>query len=316
MTKKILMVGVLDVPSSTNVFMKKGFEQLGYEVDVYNYRTRAKEIGSSVAMWGDFKFFLSDKREHLPYPAYRYDLIAFCKTNSMDPSLLDWAKEYGPTWYWFMDPIGTAHACMAQEYAKYATYASATSSKVLETFKKVNNNSFHIIEGYDPETYFYEDLEKIYDVTFIGNATPQRVDFILNLWKAIGNKGIHVFGSGWDAILDAKPPVFNKEERRVINQSKFILNLSHDGITFSDRVVKSLACGASVLSQYCKDLDDKFPGAVGMFNTAEEAAQLISQELNEKQETFALEIQKEMAARVTENYSWKAVCQQILEKVK
>lgn len=313
MTKKILMVGVLDVPSSTNVFMAKGFEQLGYEVDVYNYRTIANELGNSVVMWGDFKFFLEDKKEHLPYPAYKYDLIVFCKTNTMHPHLLSWAKEYGPTWYWFMDPIGTARAIMAQEYAKNATYASATSSEVVNSFKEVNQNSYHIIEGYDPKTYYYEDLEKIYDVTFIGNATHQRIQYISALAEEIDkNITIHAFGSGWPV----GNPVFNEEERKVINQSKIILNLCQDGIIFSDRIVKSLACGASVLSQYCKDLDDKFPGAVGMFNTAEEAAQQINMNLSETQEAFALEIQKEMAARIKNNYSWKAVCQQILEKVK
>ncbi|MGR3302298.1 MAG: hypothetical protein ACUZ8I_07315, partial [Candidatus Scalindua sp.] len=95
------MVGVLDVPSSTNVFMAKGFEQLGYEVDAYNYRTRIKETGGLFNMWDDFRFFLLKKR---------YELIVFCKTNQMHPELLDEAKESGPTWYWFMDPIGTAQA--------------------------------------------------------------------------------------------------------------------------------------------------------------------------------------------------------------
>lgn len=309
MTKKILIVGVLDVPSSTNVFMKKGFEQLGYETHAYNYRTIYKEIGM-FNMWNDFRDFLMYKPQ--------YNLIIFCKTNLMHPELLQLAGKYNPTWYWFMDPIGTAKAVMAQEYARYATYTSATSSEVVKDFKEVNENSYHIIEGYDPETYYYEDLEKIYDVTFIGNHTDQRTECILSIRDEIDEE-IHIFGSAWPqpytGQVHVHSPVYNEEERKVINQSKFVLNLSHDGITFSDRVVKSLACGASVISQYCKDLDDKFPGATGMFNTAEEAAQLINEELSKTQEAFALEIQKEMAARIKNNYSWKAVCQQILEKI-
>ena len=303
MTKKILMVGVLDVPSSTNVFMAKGFRSLGYEIVPYNYRTKAGELGT-IGMWEDFKTYF----RHV-----NYDLIIFCKTNTMHPELLDYAKQAGPTWYWFMDPIGTAQAVMAQEYAKHATYASATSSEVVKTFKESNNDSYHIIEGYDPDMYYYEDLEKIYDVTFIGNVTDKRRQDLGAISEKISDTIIHVFGSGWQYKSCS---VFNQEERKVINQSKFILNLSHDGVTFSDRVIKSLACGASVLSQYCKDLDDMLPGATGMFNTAEEAAQEINWKLTETQEAFALEIQKEMAARIKNNYSWKAVCQQILEKVK
>lgn len=314
--KKILMVGVLDVPSSTNVFMAKGFEQLGYEVEAYNYRTKANEIGT-IGMWTHFKDWLLRREKNKA-------LIVFCKTNSMHPSLLDYAKEYGPTWYWFMDPIGTAKAVMAAEYAKYATYASATSSEVVRLFKAVgvNQNSFHIIEGYDPEMYFYEDLEKKYDVTFIGNATDKRIKDI----KSIAKAGIRIciFGLGWPYSLgisgiNINPPVFNEAERRVINQSKIVLNLSHDGVTFSDRIVKSLACGALVLSQYCKDLDDKFPCALSMYRTPEEAYRYMNLQLSNVHNISALQkrlLCKYQAVSIKDNYSWKAVCQQILEKVK
>lgn len=305
MTNKILMVGVLDVPSSTNVFMAKGFEALGYEVDAYNYRTRAKELGNSISMWTDFKYFLAGKQ---------YDLMVFCKTNTMHPELLDHAKQYGPTWYWFMDPIDTAKACTAHEYAKYATYASATSSEVVTTFEEVNKNSYHIIEGYDPDIYFYEDLEKIYDITFIGNATPKRTKDIFSLSGIIGNKKIHIFGSGWSnsriLSVNVNPPVCNEEERRVINQSKIVLNLCQDDTIFSDRVLKSLGCGAKVLSQECKDFyfidrcSNLFVMKEGV--GAEFLIDIMDNyNADPKGEVEALKL----------IYSWKAVCKSIMEKV-
>ncbi len=312
MTNKILMVGVMDVPSSTNVFMAKGFEQLGYEVDPYNYRTRFKELRTIFNMWKDFELFIKGKN---------YKLIVFCKTNQLNPQFLEVAKRAGPTWYWFMDPLTTARAVIAAEYAKYATYASATSSEVLELFKEVNKNSFQMIEGYDPDTYFYEDLEKIYDITFIGNATPQRVDDIFSLWKKIGYTDIHVFGSGWDAMTGAKPPVFNEEERRVINQSKIVLNLCHSNI-FSDRIVKSLGCGAIVLSQYCEDINKEFhniitggdPSLLQLWDTPESAHHLINLYLKDKRGLPVI-TRNNLAGYMQQNYSWKAVCQSIMEKV-
>ena len=60
--KKILIVGVLDVPTSTNVFMKKGFEKLGYSVDSYNYRTISKKLGEIELMWEDFGRFIHGRK--------------------------------------------------------------------------------------------------------------------------------------------------------------------------------------------------------------------------------------------------------------
>lgn len=305
------MVGVLDVASSTNVFMAKGFEQLGYEVVAYNYRTRLKELGSVFAMWDDFKKFLRRK--------LKYELIVFCKTNQMHPEMLDLTGT-APTWYWFMDPLATAEATIADEYARHATYASATSSEVLELFKKVNGNSFQIIEGYDPDIYYYEDLEKIYDITFIGNATQKRVDAIALLSNVIGNKKIHVFGLNWPSALETSniavnPPVYNQAERRVINKSKIVLNLCQDKIMFSDRVVKSLACGALVLSQDCKDIaamNQSF-GTLRIFGNPNMAAFIASLYLKSLPRKDVLKENELLAKR---HYSWKAVCQQIMEKVK
>ena len=305
-TNKILMVGVLDVPNSTNVFMAKGFEQLGYEVHMYNYRTRASEVGV-FPMWNDFKNSLIGTE---------YDLILFCKTNQMHPQLLEDAKMAGPTWYWFMDPLMTAKPVMAQEYARHATYASATSSEVLELFKAVNPNSFQIIEGYDPDIYFYEDLEKIYDITFIGNGTLKRLMDMSDLIDA----GINVtfFGQNWTSKFKPNPPVFNEDERRVINQSKIVLNLCHSNI-FSDRVVKSLGCGALVLSQDCEDINREFhnimtgrdPSLLQLWDTPESAHHLIDLYLKD---TRGLPVitRNNLAGYMQQNYSWKSVCQKIL----
>ena len=310
------MVGVLDVPSSTNVFMAKGFEQLGYEVVAYNYRTRLKELGNVFAMWDDFKKFLRRK--------CRYKLIVFCKANQMHPEML-YQPAKAPTWYWFMDPLATAEATIADEYAKYATYASATSSEVLKLFKKVNDNSFQIIEGYDPDTYFYEEVPdhrkpKLLDITFIGNATEKRIKDVGNLLNEI-NDSIEIFGQNWPKEFCSNTPVYNHEERDIINHSKIVLNLCHSNI-FSDRVVKSLACGALVLSQYCEDLETHLAeiqnwsdnSLLQLWDTPQSAHHLIDVYL--KGDGLSKQTRQKLANYMKENYSWKAVCKQIMETVK
>jgi hypothetical protein len=280
--------------------MKKGFEKLGYEVVDYNYRTIASDIGYH-DMQDDFENYINNTKEGF------FDLIVFCKTSGMYPPLLNHAKKIAPTWYWFMDPMSTANAMHASAYAQNATFASATSSDVTERFKSVNNNAYHIFEGYDPDIYYYEDLKKIHDVIFIGNATIPRIQEIAELRRLGIN--ISIFGYGWPIGMKANAPVFGEDERIEINQSKIVLNLCQDSVIFSDRVIKSLGCGAMVVSQVCKDLLNSYIGEeIHFYESPENFNNIISSLLMLKRD-------EKLADRINENYSWEAVCRGILEKV-
>ena len=300
-TKKILIVGVLDVASSTNVFMKKGFEKLGWLVDGYNYRTRMQELGNPQAMWDDFRRFLNGKR---------YGLIVFCKVNSLHPELITYAGQYGKTWYWFMDHLGAAQEIHADEYVKRADFASATSEEVCNWFRKLNPNTVQIVEGFDQETYFYEGIPKVYDVLFVGNATEKRI----NELRLIRNgQTLTIFGSGWQQEFGARPPIYNEELRKAICESKIVLNLVHSNI-FSDRVVLTAASGGFVLSQACPDLERHFQRKVHLdwFRNAEEAQQLIHYYLEHHKERE--KIAKSGMHYVRQKYNWESVCREILQK--
>jgi hypothetical protein len=300
MSKKILIVGVLDVVGSTNIAMKKGFEYLGCEVTDYNYRTKVAELGL-LGMENDLQSSLIGST---------FDLIVFCKVNGMHPVFLDDVKEVAPTWYWFMDNMEMANNIHAEAYARNATFASATASDVAERFQSINKRAYHMMEGFDHTVYFYEDLKKIHDVIFIGNATIPRVIEINNLTKA----GIEVtiFGSGWPIGMNVNSPVRDDDERTEINQSKVVLNLCHDEVIFSDRVTKALACGAKVISQPCKDLlnidTEPYKSWVGTYVGSEgfkEACLQIS--TTSRQEYIATEARS--------NSSWFMVCRDILAKL-
>ncbi len=316
MSKSILIVGVLDVPGSTNIYMKKGFEALGYDVHEYNYRTIMNEIGME-NMWQDLIDWTEDQK---------FDLIVFCKTNQIHPQTLDAIKRSGPTWYWFMDNMEVAKGINASTYAQNATFASATASNVAERFKSINNNAHHIFEGYDPSVYYYEDLPKIHDAIFIGNATIPRIQTINELKR----KGLNVviFGQGWPIGMDANAPVYAEDERIEICQSHMVLNLCHDNIIFSDRVIKSLACGANVVSHVCEDLLDfiidlplvkysmEDPGDIADF----EWVAFSNGSYDVKCPGFPEHCETLKPANyfhefVKSNYSWEAVCAKIMKKV-
>jgi hypothetical protein len=314
--KRILMVGVMDVPSSTNVAMAKGFEMLGFTIDSYNYRTRANQLGSIFSMWDDFWNFLKGQD---------YELIVFCKANQMNPELLARAREVAPTWYWFMDPKETATQCGAEVFAGFATYASATSSQVVDMFKLHNEKSYHIIEGYDPETYYYEPMKKKYNIVFVGNATPKRIKSIERIQEVTG-KSVAVFGSGWhnehgsSSIVVSHPPVYLNQEREIYNQAKVVLNLVHDDYIFSDRVVKALGCGALVMSEDCKDLGKMF---ITMKNGSMTTLVPRFEDVEKFKVLYEMYTEHEVPAGARENvaafikkfYSWKASCIKVMDKV-
>jgi ADP-heptose:LPS heptosyltransferase/2-polyprenyl-3-methyl-5-hydroxy-6-metoxy-1,4-benzoquinol methylase len=297
---RILIVGVLDVASSTNVFMKKGFEELGCRVDAYNYRSMQRQLGSPEAMWDHFRNFLKGKR---------YDLILFSKVDSMHPDCVSHAGDFGPTWYWFMDNIGVARTIGAHEYARRADFASATSEEVHELFARVNHRAFKMTEGFDPQTYFHEKASKTYDIMFAGNATQQR---IADLRAIMESCPVTVFGGGWPEDFKARPPVFNEDLRRAINSSRIVLNLVHSNI-FSDRIILSAAAGGFVLTQHCPDVENYFQAGehLDWFQTPEEAIEKIRHYLscNEKRERIARQGMEEVRSR----FSWKAVCKNLLD---
>lgn len=290
----------MDVVGSTNIAMAKGFNDLGYHIEMYSYRTVQKDLGME-NMWLHFTDFIKGRE---------FDLIVFCKTNSMHPQLLDSAKESGPTWYWFMDPLNTAKQMGASTFAQNATFASATSSEVTERFSMINKNSHHIFEGYDPGIYFYEDLKKIHDVIFIGNGTIPRIIEINNLRSA--GVDVTIFGGFWPVGMKANPPVFGEDERIEINQSRVVLNLVQDDTIFSDRIIKGLGCGANVVSQPCQDLLDSDIGEnVHMYVGAESF-----KHLNDNLVGDNFQASSNKVAMAKELFSWEAVCRGIMGKVR
>lgn len=308
MNKKILIIGVCDTDRSSNIFMKKGFEKLGYHVDEYNYRTVAQKLGSRQAMWKDFTNYITGKT---------WDLLIFSKVNSMHPDLLHYAKNSGKVVYWFMDGIAVAKAIDVYQYAKNADIVSVTSEEVktrLQNYFKINKfelNIHQIIEGFDPDFHYRENLPEIYDVIFAGSATPQRIKDIARLKEIVPS--LQVWGNGWPKEFNAHPQLFKDDIRKVICQSKIVLNLVHSNI-FSDRIVISMACGAFVLSQYCHDLENFFKMGehLDWFKSWKGAKEKIN---------FYLEnvIDRDIIAKfgnmyVRENFNWTEICYQLLRK--
>lgn len=297
---KILIIGVLDTERSSNIFMKKAFQQIGHAVDEYNYRTRAAELGSPQAMWTDFCGFLQDKQ---------YDLILFSKVNSMHPKLISYAKEHGKTFYWFMDDISVAKAIQMQIYAQEADIVSVTSKEVKDWLSGEFSIPAHqIIEGFDTETHYVEDCEKKYDLLFAGSPLPKRVRYCSELKDEFN---LIIAGEGWPDEFESIGNVYARKLRGLIAQSRIILNFTHQN-AFSDRIVISMACGGFVLTEYANDLVDFFSAKEHLvwFHDINEAKELIRYYLGneDKRRQIAFD-----GSQYVQRFSWKKQCQEIID---
>jgi hypothetical protein len=309
-----MMVGVFDVEGSTNIEMAEGFRSLGHSVETYNYRTKLKELGSD-GMHADYCSLVNGRK---------FDLQIFCKVNQMRPQLLHDVKDSGPTWYWFMDNFATCRLLHASTYAANASFASATASDVTERFEMINKNAHHIFEGYNPKLYYKEDLRKVHDYIFIGNATVPRIIALTDLRKE--GLDISIFGYGWPLGMKANPPVHGEDERIEINSSKVVLNLCHDSVIFSDRVTKALACGANIISQTCQDMRELVKGFTDnpvQQKEIEDTQACWMSVINDKRflprpvfkgRTYVVYTDTNTETYMVNNHTWKAVARKLIEK--
>jgi len=327
---KILFVGVLDIPWSTNIPMTREFERLGHKVIPFNYRT----IAMSYALaQNSRKYKIKDKvtsfLRRLPIPAgFRtlyyhvngredmnkqllrevqqgsYDLVFFAKADSVDYRLIPEINKHSTSWYFFMDPPDQARRIIAKKYAKLATWSSATFSDVNDSFKRYGAHSHFITQGVDKSIFTPENIEKRIDVIFVGTKDKSR-------WRIIDflkNNGVRVecYGDGW-----INGPIYQQLLNEKYKQSRIILNLCRRGMGFSIRVFQAMGSGSFLLSEHCRDLDEMFirKEHLDWFETPKECLDLICNYLAHEREREI--IASNGSKYVLEKYSWKEIIKKI-----
>ena len=322
---KILLVGVLDVPWSTNIPMQRCLEGFGHAVDAFNYRTIAKDHsgrwGRSMAVPLVLDKACSYMRRHPRLPASdiffkingrhqmnqmlldtvrqgNFDLVLLSKTDSMNYELLPEINRYAPTWYFFMDPMAVAMSINAKEYAKRATWASATFSDVVDHFQDAGSNVHWITQGLDPGEFSPRPTEKDIDVVFVGSREEKRERFVARLRRA--NIEVTCFGNGWE-----NDAVYQNELANIYQRSKIVLNFCREGSGFSIRVFQVMGTGSFLLTEYCTDLESFFERRVHMdwFRDDDELSDRIDYYLRNDFEREQLA--REGCALVHQRHTWE-----------
>jgi len=228
---KILFIGVFDTDrKSTNTSQLLAFKSLGHNVVGYNYKEKALKVGEE------------ERDKHLceVVRKYKFDLVVFSKCNFLSEDVFKAIAAVSKTCLWFMDPMVSYDQIMRRRTG-LVDYVCCDKENVLEEALKINKNSFHVCEGFDQEVDRPHDIDKEYDVSFIGNIYGDRGETINNT-----NFDIRVISGAYGSA-----------HAKEVSKSRINLNLcTSDGA--SDRVYKILAAGGFLLSNDWKNREKYF----------------------------------------------------------
>jgi len=107
----------------------------------------------------------------------KFDLVILSKCNVVSLETFKNIRKYAKTCLWFMDPLVSYNEEMRNK-TRVVDYFCCDKENVLDEAQLINNNSFHVYEGYNQEVDKPRDIIKEYDLSFIGNIYGNRQEII------------------------------------------------------------------------------------------------------------------------------------------
>jgi spore maturation protein CgeB len=335
---KILFVGVFYTEWSTHHPMVKELRKQNHQVIRFDFRylaSKFQKVKHPLYLKGFKKYYdrllksriqIPQKIRSLKFHLFgnhkmnhylveivkndNFDLVFFCKADTVNYDLIKIINKYAKTWYYFMDPFIIFNQIEAYKYAKLCNWSSASVSNLNELFRKNGANSFFMTQGLNPDVFKKntKDMSKKIDVIFIGTATPKRKNAIQFLEK--NEIKVICFGNGWK-----NEPIYLEELVEKYQKSKIILNFTKEKVGFSIRNFQAMGTGSFLLSEYCLDLEEIFKKGehLDWFKSEKELVELINYYL--ENEVIRENIAKEGNKYVRENFSWEKIMKSIIHIV-
>ena len=212
-----------------------------------------------------------------------------------------------------------------QEYQLYDAVCVSSRFYAGQLQKKLNVDVWPLLQCTDTELFYplEEDIEKKgRDYIFVGNSRGVARKSVM--WAIENGLSLHVWGSGWNAILKdhmdllEAPFIENREIPDLYRASRVILN-DHwqdmlDYQYINNRIFDALACGIPVISDTCEELREIFPDAVLHYRNKEEFDACVRQVENNYDE-----IRRRVLAQskvIKEEYSFEVRARELVEIAK
>jgi spore maturation protein CgeB len=160
---KCIFVGVFS-QRSTNNSQVQCLENQGCEVVRFPYRQLKKELGRE-KMEGELGRLIESEKP---------DFVLFSKCNEIKVSIIKKYRELTKMILWYMDPINKSWNIHLRAKIRQCHAAVFALRRPYKKAKKYSKNVYHVHEGFDPEIDKPKNLEKKYDVSFIGHLDKKR----------------------------------------------------------------------------------------------------------------------------------------------
>ncbi|MGC8861031.1 MAG: CgeB family protein [Thermoplasmata archaeon] len=148
-----------------------------------------------------------------------------------------------------------------------------TAANRTEFYKKLGAKRIVTVPwACDPDFHRNLNIQKIYDLSFIGSWYPNRARLLKKLHE------VYIFGPYWRKRKNVFPAVYGEEYVKVINQTKINLNIHHNADIKADapnmRTFEISGCGGFQISNYMPAIREYFP-IMPTFNDPEELIELV-----------------------------------------
>ncbi len=217
--------------TSTNTPQANAFEKLGHEVIRYDFKEKLEEFGEPN---------LRDKDLINTCVSENPDLLLFSKGVGIDSSVIPTCQDICHVALWYMDPMINVDQELLEKIDKVNS-VFYTAPTVYSTLKDKNINSYFIHEGYEPTFHkFYDKIDKVYNVSFIGALKEHRKQYY----------DFYNFNCFSDK--------YNKDHCKIINQTRINLNFTNNREGTSDRAYKIMGSGGFLLTEPWDGLENDF----------------------------------------------------------
>ena len=174
--------------------------------------------------------------------------------------------------------------------------------------KTLNNNgikSYYVPQFTNLDRFYPDYIKELKsDVLFVGvNA------FYRKAYKYLLNENIDVtiFGPNYDNGISKADYLDNRILRKYYSSAKIVLNDTRDGMKeygfISNRIFDASACGALVISDYVKEIEDIYGDSIPMWKTGEELVELVRYYLDPKNEQERIEKAKKARDITLNNFT-------------
>ncbi|WP_300427838.1 glycosyltransferase [Methanobacterium sp.] len=199
-----------------------------------------------------------------------------------------------------------------EEYNQYQHVFIASEYWTEEIAKKVDVPVDALLQCTDPEL-FYPDTDDNYkhDLLFVGNSRKVYRKILKDLLPT--DQDLAVYGTNWEGIIPDKyikgQHIPNKELRKAYSSCKILLCDHWDDMRdkgfLSNRLFDASACGAFIISDKVRNIEDVFGDNVVTYEDSAELNNLIKRILNvEKNNNMIEEIRQDIVKK--HNYGDRA----------